>query len=145
MTPSLPSPDMGAFRVETDIREARAKVNVFLRVAYLARAKVVRPVSRSVFWPQPRVDSVLVSIVRRPPPVAVDESALWRTIDVAFGQRRKSMRGALRRLGLAPELAADVLAACDVDELARPEQLGLAEFACLTERAFALLPPADQR
>ena len=32
MTQSLPSPDTGAFRVETDIREARAKVNVFLRV-----------------------------------------------------------------------------------------------------------------
>src|SRR5439155_19047897 len=31
---------------------------VSLRVAYRADARVVRPVSRTVFWPQPNVDSV---------------------------------------------------------------------------------------
>jgi 16S rRNA (adenine1518-N6/adenine1519-N6)-dimethyltransferase len=118
---------------------------VSVRVAYLAEARVIRPVSRSVFWPQPNVDSVLVSIVRQPPPVIVDEAALWRTIEVSFGQRRKSMRGALRRLGLEPDEAADVLAHCGLSPLSRPEQLGIREFGCIAERARPLFSTAPER
>jgi len=106
---------------------------VSLRVAYRAEARVIRPVSRSVFWPRPNVDSVLVSIVRRPPPVEVDQAALFRVIAEAFSQRRKNMRGAMVRLGLDVEAAERALAACGVDPSARPEQLGLAEFGCLSE------------
>jgi 16S rRNA (adenine1518-N6/adenine1519-N6)-dimethyltransferase len=107
---------------------------VSLRVAYRAEARVVRPVSRSVFWPKPNVDSVLVSIERRLPPVEVDEAALWRLVAEAFAQRRKTMRSALLRLGLSPEAAEGALAACGVDRMARPEELGLEPFACLAER-----------
>jgi 16S rRNA (adenine1518-N6/adenine1519-N6)-dimethyltransferase len=110
---------------------------VSLRVAYRARAKVVRRVARTVFWPQPNVDSVLVSMQRRPPPVEVDRAALFETIEVAFAQRRKSMRGALMRLGLDGERAVAVLAACGIDPMERPERLGLEAFACLTEGRLA--------
>jgi 16S rRNA (adenine1518-N6/adenine1519-N6)-dimethyltransferase len=105
---------------------------VSLKVAYRAEARVVRPVSRSVFWPVPNVDSVLVSLDRLGrPPVEVDEDDLWRVVTVAFGQRRKTMRNALVRLGLDAAGAVDVLASCGVDAAARPEVLGLEEFACL--------------
>jgi 16S rRNA (adenine1518-N6/adenine1519-N6)-dimethyltransferase len=106
---------------------------VSLRVAYRADARVVRSVARSVFWPRPNVDSVLVSLVRRPPPVPTEEGALFRVIEEAFSQRRKTMRGALVRLGLDRPAAERALAACGVDPSARPEQLGLSEFACLAE------------
>lgn len=105
-----------------------------LRVAYRAQARVVRKVSRTVFWPQPNVDSVLVSLVRRQPPVDVDEGALWTVVDGAFEQRRKTMRGALVRLGLGPEAAVRALADCGIDRRTRPERLGLPEFACLARR-----------
>jgi len=104
---------------------------VSVRVAFRAEARVIRSVSRSVFWPVPNVDSVLVSILRRPSGVNVDEPALWRTIQSAFGQRRKSMRGALRRLGFEPDRAAAVLGECGLSPLARPEELGLRDFACI--------------
>jgi 16S rRNA (adenine1518-N6/adenine1519-N6)-dimethyltransferase len=105
-----------------------------LRVAYRAEARIVRRIQRTVFWPQPNVDSVLVSLVRRPPPVEVEPEALWTVIDGAFGQRRKTMRGAMVRLGLEPDDAARALADCDIDPRIRPERLGLPEFACLAER-----------
>ena len=105
-----------------------------LRVAYRAESRILRRVSRAVFWPQPNVDSVLVSLTRRPPPVDVDEEALWTVIDTAFEQRRKTIRNALARLGLAPKETGAALAACDVDPLTRPERLGLPEFACLAAR-----------
>jgi 16S rRNA (adenine1518-N6/adenine1519-N6)-dimethyltransferase len=105
-----------------------------LRVAYRAEAEVVRPVARSVFWPVPNVDSVLVSLRRRDrPPVEVAEEDLWRVVTVAFGQRRKTVRNALIRLGLNSEAADRVLARCGVDPRARPEVLGLEAFACLAE------------
>ena len=107
---------------------------VSLRVAYRAEARVVRQVSRSVFWPQPNVDSVLVSLIRRRPPVRVDEGPLWRLVAEAFGQRRKTMRNALVRLGLSPEAARDLLEECGVAPMARPEELGLVEFARLAGR-----------
>jgi 16S rRNA (adenine1518-N6/adenine1519-N6)-dimethyltransferase len=105
-----------------------------LRVAYRAEARVLRKVSRTVFWPQPNVDSVLVSLIRRPPPVEIDEAALWSVVDTAFEQRRKTMRGAMMRLGLGADEAAAALSACRVDPKARPERLGLPEFACLARR-----------
>ena len=106
---------------------------VSLRVAYRAEARVVRRVARSVFWPRPNVDSVLVSLVRRPSPVPAEEGPLFRVIEEAFSQRRKTMRGALVRLGLDRAAAERTLAACGVDPSARPEQLGLGQFACLAE------------
>ena len=106
---------------------------VSLRVAYRAHARVVRSIARSVFWPPPNVDSVLVSLVRRPSPEPPEEGALFRVIEEAFSQRRKTMRGALVRLGLDRPAAERALAACRVDPSSRPEQLGLSEFACLAE------------
>lgn len=108
---------------------------VSLRVAYRAEARVVRKVPRTVFWPQPNVESVLVELVRRPPPVRADREVLFDLIRVAFEQRRKTMRGALLRWGMDPERAIDALAACRVAPTARPEELGLGEFACLARRA----------
>ena len=107
---------------------------VSLRVAYWAGAKVVRRVPASVFWPRPQVESVLVSLVRHAPPVAADRERLFTVIRVSFAERRKTMRSALIRLGVERAVAAGVLEACGIAPNARPEELGLAEFGCLTER-----------
>ena len=106
-----------------------------LRVAYRASASIVRRVSSSVFWPRPAVDSVVVRLDRlASPPVAVDEGRLWRVVDEAFSERRKTVRNALRRLGLTTEAADAALAACGVESTARPEELDLATFAAVAER-----------
>jgi 16S rRNA (adenine1518-N6/adenine1519-N6)-dimethyltransferase len=107
---------------------------VSVKVAYRARARVLRRVARSVFWPRPNVDSVILAIERRPPPVDVDEASLWRVVQEAFAQRRKTVRAALVRLGLTRADALDVLARCGIDPDARPEQLDLGAFACVAER-----------
>jgi 16S rRNA (adenine1518-N6/adenine1519-N6)-dimethyltransferase len=107
---------------------------VSLRVAYRATARVARRVARSVFWPQPNVDSVLALLERRPPPVDGDPGRLFELIAVAFGQRRKTMKNALVRLGLSPATAVDVLGRAGIDPSVRPEQLGLPEFAELVKQ-----------
>ena len=110
-----------------------------LHVSYRAEASVIRKVPRSVFWPRPHVDSVLVSMRRRNPPVDVAERALWDVVDTSFAERRKTMRNALVRLGLTPQQALGVLEACGVLPSARPEELDLAAFACLAARRTSLL------
>jgi 16S rRNA (adenine1518-N6/adenine1519-N6)-dimethyltransferase len=107
---------------------------VSVRVAYRATTRLVRRVPASVFWPKPAVDSIVVRLDRRDePPVAVDETTLWRVVDGAFAERRKTMRNALRRLGSERAEAEAVLAAAGVAASARPETLGLTEFAAIAE------------
>jgi 16S rRNA (adenine1518-N6/adenine1519-N6)-dimethyltransferase len=111
---------------------------VSLRVAYRATASVARRVPATVFWPRPNVDSVVVRLDRLgSPPVAVDEPSLWRVVDGAFAERRKTMRNAVRRLGLDGETADEVLAAAGVGSNARPEELDLAAFAAIADRVPA--------
>jgi 16S rRNA (adenine1518-N6/adenine1519-N6)-dimethyltransferase len=64
--------------------------------------RVLRPVSRSVFFPVPNVDSVLVVLERREPAAPV---ALRTFVQAAFAHRRKALAGSL---ALAPGAAADV-------------------------------------
>jgi 16S rRNA (adenine1518-N6/adenine1519-N6)-dimethyltransferase len=105
-----------------------------LRVAYRAEATVVRRVPPEVFWPRPKVASVVVRLDRRPrPAVEVDEARLWRIVDAGFAERRKTMRNALRRLGLGLEEADRLLAAAGIDPAARAETLSLERFARLAE------------
>ena len=110
---------------------------VSLRVAYRADVEVLRRVPPDVFWPRPAVESVLVRLTPRPPAVAVEPGPLFRVVDVAFAERRKTMRNALRRLGLPAALADEVLGRVGIPARARPEEVGLEGFARLTEELLA--------
>jgi 16S rRNA (adenine1518-N6/adenine1519-N6)-dimethyltransferase len=92
-----------------------------IKVAYWAQAEVVGRVPATVFVPRPRVESVLVRIVRRDrPAVAADPGVLFGLVRAAFGQRRKMLRRSLASL-----VTADQFAAAGVAPDARPEQLGI--------------------
>ena len=103
------------------------------RLAYRARAELVRRVPAEVFWPRPKVESVTVRLTPRPAPVNADRAALFRVIDEGFAERRKTMGNALRRLGLDALSAARVLSDSGVEPSIRAERLGLPEFARIAE------------
>jgi 16S rRNA (adenine1518-N6/adenine1519-N6)-dimethyltransferase len=106
---------------------------VSVRIAYGAESALVRRVPPTVFWPRPKVESVLVRLTPRRPPVDVDQAALFRVVDEGFAERRKTMRNALRRLGLDASDAARFMMICDLPLDARAETLGLGEFALLAD------------
>ncbi len=90
-------------------------------VAYHARARIVGEVPRTVFLPPPRVDSVLVELVRHPkPPVTADPEVLASLVRAAFGQRRKMLRGSLAGL-----VDAQTFSVAGVEASSRPESLDL--------------------
>lgn len=106
---------------------------VSLKVAYRTTARLVRRIPRTVFWPEPNVESVLVRLDRRPPPVDAPQEELFRLVDEGFRQRRKTMANALVRLGLEREAATAAMRAAGLDERARAETMGLEDFARLAE------------
>ncbi|HET9556130.1 MAG TPA: 16S rRNA (adenine(1518)-N(6)/adenine(1519)-N(6))-dimethyltransferase RsmA [Actinomycetota bacterium] len=97
------------------------------KLAAQATARVLSPVSRHVFVPEPHVDSVLLGVARRQHPAmaGLDPAQLSRVIDAAVGQRRKTLRNALRGLGLD---------AAGVDLGLRAERLDVAAFAALAHQ-----------
>jgi 16S rRNA (adenine1518-N6/adenine1519-N6)-dimethyltransferase len=103
--------------------------SVSVRVAYFARAEVVGRVPASVFIPRPRVESVLVRLVRRHEPAVSPDVVSYERLDAVvragFGHRRKMLRRALAgvvqpeafaRAGVRPEARAEEL---DIDAWGR--------------------------
>jgi 16S rRNA (adenine1518-N6/adenine1519-N6)-dimethyltransferase len=107
-----------------------------VKVAALAQARVLAPVSRRVFVPEPHVDSVLVGVARREHPAlaGVGYATLARVVDAAFGQRRKTLRNALQALGLDAAAVRAAGAAAGVDLGQRAERLDVAAFAALARQ-----------
>jgi 16S rRNA (adenine1518-N6/adenine1519-N6)-dimethyltransferase len=106
------------------------------KLAALAEARMLAPVSRRVFVHEPRVESVLLGVDRRQHPAVagLDHDELVRVIDAAFGQRRKTLRNALRGLGLDAAGVEALGRAAGVDLGLRAERLDVASFAALARR-----------
>jgi 16S rRNA (adenine1518-N6/adenine1519-N6)-dimethyltransferase len=110
------------------------------KVAALAEARVLAPVSRRVFLPEPHVDSVLVGVTRtggHPATAGVPWATLDRVIEAAFSQRRKTLRNALRTLGLGPGEVEALGRAAGVDLGLRAERLDVPAFAALARSLAA--------
>jgi 16S rRNA (adenine1518-N6/adenine1519-N6)-dimethyltransferase len=92
---------------------------VSVKVAYWAEARVVGSVPRTVFLPQPKVDSALVAIDRRVRPATdAPPDRLFELVRAGFGQRRKMLRRSLTGVidptafecaGVRPEARAEEL------------------------------------
>ncbi len=103
-----------------------------VKLAYWAEAEVVGRVPPTVFVPEPRVESALVRIRRRPPPAeaaAVDRERLFGVVEAGFGQRRKMLRRSLAGL-----VDAEAFARAGVRPEARAEELDLAAWSRLAAR-----------
>jgi 16S rRNA (adenine1518-N6/adenine1519-N6)-dimethyltransferase len=111
-----------------------------VKIAWYAEARRAGSVGRTVFWPAPNVDSGLVALHRREPPVTTaSRQEVFTLVDAAFAQRRKTLRAALSGWAGSPVRAEEALRAADVDPQRRGESLGVAEFARLAEHR----PAAD--
>jgi 16S rRNA (adenine1518-N6/adenine1519-N6)-dimethyltransferase len=107
-----------------------------VKVAYWATASVVGRVGESVFVPRPRVESVLVRIVRRPTPaVKADPDVMFSLVRTAFGKRRKMLRRSLEGRVTSEQFEQAGVASDD-----RPEQLDVEAWGRLAD-AVAASPP----
>jgi 16S rRNA (adenine1518-N6/adenine1519-N6)-dimethyltransferase len=100
-----------------------------VKLAWFAEARRAGPVSRTVFWPVPRVDSGLVAFTRREPPQGAAREEVFAVVDAAFAQRRKTLRAALASWAGSAAAAEQVLKEAGIDPSLRGEALGVVEFA----------------
>jgi 16S rRNA (adenine1518-N6/adenine1519-N6)-dimethyltransferase len=103
---------------------------VSVKVAYHATARVVGRVPPAVFVPRPRVESVLVRIVRRPTvavdPAVVSPERLFTVVRAGFAHRRKMLRRALAGI-----VDPDAFAAAAISPEARAEELSIDDWGRL--------------
>jgi 16S rRNA (adenine1518-N6/adenine1519-N6)-dimethyltransferase len=133
----LPSLDRALVLVQAEVAERLAAPPgspaygiPSVKAAWYGSVARAGAVGRRVFWPEPNVDSGLVSLVRRPPPPG-DRGATFAVVDAAFATRRKSLRAALARWAGGPDAAEARLRAAGIDPSARGEQLAVTDFARL--------------
>jgi len=104
------------------------------KAAWYTSVRRAGNVGRAVFWPVPRVDSALVLMERRDPPVTTaTRQEVFAVIDAAFAQRRKGLRGCLAQLAGSPAASEAALAHAGIDPLTRGEQLHVEDFARIAE------------
>nr|WP_033516936.1 16S rRNA (adenine(1518)-N(6)/adenine(1519)-N(6))-dimethyltransferase RsmA [Bifidobacterium cuniculi] len=109
-----------------------------VKLAWYGTARTVGQIGRNVFWPAPNVDSALVLFERYADDSpegrrARDErwrQATFRLVDAAFGQRRKTLHAALRKV-----VPAGAFEAAGIDPTRRGETLTVDEFARLAAAA----------
>ncbi|MEU5853042.1 16S rRNA (adenine(1518)-N(6)/adenine(1519)-N(6))-dimethyltransferase RsmA [Saccharopolyspora shandongensis] len=138
----LPSLRHGLVMVQSEVADrmaAKPGSRVYgvpsAKAAWYADVRRAGPVPRKVFWPVPNVDSGLVSFERVEPPSTAPRAEVFRVVDAAFAQRRKTLRAALSGWAGSAARAEDVLRAAGVDPSIRGEQLEIADFARIAEAA----------
>ncbi len=103
---------------------------VSVKVAYHATARIAGHVPRTVFLPEPNVDSSLVAIERRSAvavdPAEVDPARLFAVVRAAFAHRRKMLRRSLD--GIVDPAAYEL---AGVEPTQRPEELDVEAFGRL--------------
>jgi 16S rRNA (adenine1518-N6/adenine1519-N6)-dimethyltransferase len=107
-----------------------------IAIQYYTEAKVKMVVPKTVFMPQPRVDSAVLHLEKRAtPPVTVeDEEFFFQLVQASFQQRRKTLRNNLSRHFkdiLSKAQIEEGFERVGIDGTRRGESLNIQEFAAL--------------
>jgi len=108
--------------------KAYGSITVFLN--YYSQPEYLFKVGAGCFHPKPKVDSAIIRLKRRPPPVALDPEPFFSLVREAFSQRRKTLAASLKKRA-NPNTVREFLREIGKTEKARPEELSLEEWARL--------------
>jgi len=94
-------------------------------VQYFCDTEYLFMVGPEAFYPPPKVDSAVVRLTPHQQRLEVkDLDTFTQVVKLAFGQRRKTLRNALKEIATAEQLST-----AGVEPIRRAEQLTVAEFA----------------
>lgn len=135
----VPSIELWCVMVQKEVGErffavpgSKAYGAVSVLVQLSARRTGSHAVSRTVFRPRPRVDSMLVAFIRLPPPH--DYGGVKDVVQAAFAHRRKTLPNSLELVGIVGrERAAAALVELGHSPAARAEELAPGEFVRLAK------------
>jgi len=113
-----------------------------IAIQYYTHAEIVMTVPKTVFVPQPNVDSAVIRLTKRERPAVdvKDESFFFQVTRASFAQRRKTLLNNLTsQLPDGKQKKEEILAAlssCKIDPVRRGETLSLEEFARLSDALY---------
>lgn len=117
----------------------KAYGSLSIAVQYYCTAEVAMIVPKTVFMPQPNVDSAVLKLIRHeePPVTVIDEDFFFSVTRAAFAQRRKTLLNNLQsQLPNGKAKKEDILRALEqagVEPSRRGETLSIAEFGALAD------------
>ena len=97
-----------------------------VKAQYWADVSIVGRIPPNVFFPAPKVDSVLLEFSRRRNVEPVELGVLWRLVQTGFGQRRKMLRKSLRKLVETQDFVR-----AGIDPTLRPQDLNIGDWISL--------------
>lgn len=114
-----------------------------IAVQYKAKPSLVMTVPKTVFVPQPNVDSAVLrlDILEHPPVQVKNEPFFYELVRAAFGQRRKTLLNNLMNNLLGKDKKEQIMTTLNqvgIDPARRGETLSIAEFAKLSDALLAL-------
>lgn len=118
---------------------SKAYGSLSIAIQYYMEAEIAFIVPKTVFVPQPNVDSAILKLTRREKPVVEvkDEKFFFELIRASFVQRRKTIwNNLLIRYGKTDEIKAELTAGLEkagIDPKRRGESLSIAEFGKLAD------------
>lgn len=120
----------------------KAYGSLSIAVQYYMNAEVVMTVPKTVFMPQPNVDSAVLRLVRHaePPVKVIDESFLFEVTRSSFAQRRKTilnnLQSQLENGKEKKEYILSALAEANIEPTRRGETLSIVEFGQLADALY---------
>jgi len=121
---------------------SRSILSVWSELYY--EVDLVKGVSAACFWPKPKVQSMIVRMVRHDHAALKpkERRTLYALTKLTFRHRRKQLAvvvsGAPGWGGLTTANVRELLTKCDIDARARPEDLSLAEWCAISTTLTAL-------
>ncbi len=103
-------------------------------IAITGDAAIVKRIPRTMFYPQPNVDSAVVRIDMCKPKYGVENVEFYRrTVRAGFANRRKTLENnIMSAFGLGREQAGAIISRAGIDPRVRGETLSAKEFAALS-------------
>lgn len=133
--------DKAIFLVQLEVAErlvaspgasAYGGLSVFIQAAFNAEKALI--VRRGAFYPQPQVDSAVVTFTPHAVPRAEETPTFQKLVNLAFQQRRKTLRNAWRKAyGLTPEELAYCAQRASIDLNLRGETLSPEDFGRMAQ------------
>lgn len=112
-----------------------------LFINFYSNPEIILKVPKTVFMPQPRVDSAVVKLNIKDELPDVDRNLFFKVVKSAFSKRRKTLLNSLSsgKLGLEKEIIKKVLKEADIPFNIRAENLNIEDFIKISK----ILSPLD--
>lgn len=120
----------------------KAYGSLSIAIQYYTEADYAMTVPKSVFMPQPNVDSAVIRMIKRPEPIVnvIDEDFFFLVTRGSFVQRRKTilnnLQSAMPNGKVKKDLILQALQEAGIDPTRRGETLSIKEFGLLSDKLY---------